>query len=248
MKGEEFSCIAGIAFAEGCLEQHKAIVAPEHLLPKEEGRHAERAAFGGFREQGVVPRARRRGGEVTLESSFIELQPAGETRDHPVIDHHAIDEDQLLQQPAARHQRALPIRRQAGQREPVGIDPERDGFAERDAVVARPALGVVFAIAPVVLAGERLAAERIAAAAVHERAAGDRLPDEAATVCRLDPLELARGEVGIAAAQPEIEIDGDRSSHQPRISAGCGADPPRPSTSGIADRDRRSWRRPSAPC
>ena len=56
--------------AEGCLEQHKAIVAPEHLLAKEEGRHAERAAFGGFREQAVVPRARLRGGEVTLEGNL----------------------------------------------------------------------------------------------------------------------------------------------------------------------------------
>ena len=63
---------------------------------------------------------------------------AGETRDHLIVDRRAVDEDQLLQQPAARHQRALPFRRQAGQREHVGIDPESDRFAERDAVVAWP--------------------------------------------------------------------------------------------------------------
>ena len=124
--------------AEGCLEQHKAIVAPEHLLPRKKvgTPNAPRSAASVSR---ASCRARVAGAARSRwNAALSRLQPAGETRDHPVIDRHAFDEDQLLQQPAARHQRALPVRRQAGQGEPVGIDPERDGFAERDAVVSSP--------------------------------------------------------------------------------------------------------------
>src|SRR5262249_20128181 len=98
------------------------------------------------------------------------------------------------------------------------LDLESRGFAERDAVMRGPRLGVVLAVRPVVLAHAVLAAERIVAAPVDQHPAGDRLPGDAAAVLCLEALDLARLPVGIAAAEAEVEVD-DRRRFRRRLSS-----------------------------
>src|SRR6185312_3341377 len=110
------------------------------------------------------------------------------------------------------HQRALPVRGNTGQGRQCRIDLECRGLVEGNAVKGGPALRIVFAIGLVVRpwprSWARCAPKRIVATAVDQQAAGNGFPDETAASLRLDPVDLARGEVGVAASKAEVEIDG----------------------------------------
>ena len=190
----------------------------------------------------LVPRPRLRCREVAPEGLLIQAEPRRQPGDGPSSIATPSTKISLLQQATAGHQRALPVGRQAGQRQPGGVDPEGDGLAERDAVVVPPSTWRRIRGSPN-RTGPRAArrgtdCRRGGPSGRRWRSASRRSGSRGSSRCARPGSPPGRSS-GCPAR------DRNRAC---AINADCGANPPRPSTSGIAGRGRRSWQRPSAPC
>jgi len=85
-------------------------------------------------------------------------------------------------------------------------------LAERHAVERGPGARILLAVVPVVLAGDRRALERIAVGRPQLLAENGNPVDGRAGLGG-DAVELGRGEIGVAAAEPEVGIDGQSAAH-----------------------------------